>query len=64
MLDLSIIIVNWNTRELLQECLESVYSAKLSVTFEVHVVDNGSSDGSSEMVKKDFPQVKLIESAP
>jgi len=61
MIDLSIIIVNFNTRELLRQCLQSLYNTTRNVNFEVHVVDNDSSDGSTEMVKKEFPQVKLIE---
>lgn len=61
MIDLSIIIVNWNTKELLRKCIHSVYETTRNATFEVHVVDNGSSDGSTEMVKIEFPQVKLIE---
>jgi GT2 family glycosyltransferase len=59
--DLSIIIVNWNTRELLQQCLKSVFEFTKGVSFEVMVVDNGSEDGSPGMVKREFPKVKLIE---
>ena len=61
MLDLSIIIVNWNTCDLLRNCLDSIYTKTRNISFEVFVVDNGSQDHSSEMVKKEFPQVKLIE---
>ncbi len=57
--DLSVIILNYNTKKLLQKCLESVFSS--SGNFEVIVSDNGSKDGSVEMVKENFPQVKLIE---
>lgn len=60
MVDLSIVIVNWNTRELLQECLESVYSSTDEIQLEVFVVDNASSDRSQEMVRDRFPQVQLI----
>lgn len=61
---LSIIIVNWNTRELLAQCLESVSSeihrlGPLSV--ETLVVDNASTDGSSQMVQERFPWVQLTE---
>jgi len=60
--DISIIIVNWNTRELLRNCLASVYDTlRNGITFETFVVDNGSTDGSQGVVKKEFPQVKLIE---
>ncbi len=61
MIDLSIVIVNWNTRDLLAQCLQSVYETVRELEFEVFVVDNASSDGSTTMVKKEFPQVKLIE---
>ncbi len=60
-MDVSIIIVNYNTRELLRNCLESIYRHTTGVDFEVIVSDNGSADGSVEMLKKDFPQVVLIE---
>ncbi|NIN65598.1 MAG: glycosyltransferase [Anaerolineae bacterium] len=62
MLDLSIIIVNWNTRDLLRDCLRSVYESEGDLAFEVIVVDNCSNDGSAEMVRMEFPQVHLIES--
>jgi hypothetical protein len=58
--DLSIIIVNWNVKELLRNCLKSVYTQTQTVSFEVFVVDDASSDGSAEMVEEEFPQVKLI----
>lgn len=57
-MDISVIIVNWNTRGFLQECLESLATAKHSL--EVVVVDNNSSDGSPEMVREKFPNVKLL----
>jgi len=60
-LDLSIIIVNWNTRDLLTRCLQSVYDTMSNLDFEVIVVDNASNDGSQAMVRQRFPQVRLIE---
>ncbi|MCL5435643.1 MAG: glycosyltransferase family 2 protein [Patescibacteria group bacterium] len=60
-MDLSVIIVNYNTKELLKRCLLSVFASKTSFSFEVWVSDNGSTDGSIEMVKKEFPQVRLSE---
>lgn len=59
-MELSVIIVNWNTKRLLEDCLESVFKFTKDVKIEVIVVDNGSKDGSQAMVKKKFPQVKLI----
>jgi len=60
MLDLGIVIVNYNVRDLLRECLASVYDSRGTFSFEVCVVDNGSSDGSADMVAEEFPQVRLI----
>lgn len=57
---LSIIIVSFNTCDLLRQCLESVFDNKTSHELEVFVVDNDSADDSVEMVQKSFPQVKLI----
>lgn len=56
----SVVIVNWNTRELLQDCLNSLPWDSQRVELEVIVVDNGSEDGSPEMVEQHFPQVRLI----
>jgi N-acetylglucosaminyl-diphospho-decaprenol L-rhamnosyltransferase len=63
MIDLSVIVVNWNTRDLLTQCLGSVYGTLKDLSFEVIVVDNASSDGSVETVKNDFPQVQIIANA-
>lgn len=60
MKELSIIIVNWNVKDLLEKCLNSIYQKPQNLDFEVFVVDNASRDGSVEMVKKKFPQVKLM----
>jgi GT2 family glycosyltransferase len=62
MLDLGIVIVNWNTRDLLRDCLRSVEQS-VGVTYRVVVVDNASTDGSAEMVRAGFPRVELIENA-
>jgi len=59
--DVSIIIVNWNTRDLLAQCLQSVYDTVNDLDFEVIVVDNASADGSVAMVQERFPRVQLIE---
>lgn len=59
--DLSIIIVNWNTKKLLHECLRSVLDNLVTINYEIIVVDNASSDGSAEMVKSKFKSVQLME---
>src|SRR5512143_263383 len=59
--DLAIVIVNWNTRDLLRDCLTSVY-ANRDADLQVCVVDNASTDGRAEMVERDFPQAHVIRS--
>ena len=61
MIDLSVIIVNWTTRELLRACLASVKRHTTGLGYELIVVDNGSSDGSPAMVRKEFPEAVRIE---
>ncbi len=58
-MDLSIIIVSWNVREKLKDNLRALFESQ-NVSFEVFVVDNNSSDRTVEMVKKNYPKVKLI----
>ncbi len=58
---LAVIIVSWNTKELTRSCLRSLYEDIKNLDNEVRVVDNNSADGSVEMIKAEFPQVKLIE---
>jgi asparagine synthase (glutamine-hydrolysing) len=58
--DVSVIIVNWNTRQLLHDCLSSIDEHLAAVDHEVIVVDNDSSDGSPDMVEEEFPHVRLI----
>ncbi|MGQ9675835.1 MAG: glycosyltransferase family 2 protein [Chloroflexota bacterium] len=60
MLDLSVIVISYNTRELLTRCLKSVVSTVHGTSYEIIVVDNASRDGSAEMVRRDFPRVSLI----
>ncbi|MBR4625239.1 MAG: glycosyltransferase family 2 protein [Alphaproteobacteria bacterium] len=60
-MDVSIIIVNYNTLALTRNCLKSIYEKTKDIEFEVIVSDNGSNDGSVEMIKNQFPQVILIE---
>jgi len=59
-MDLSVIVVNWNTKKLLENCLASIFKFTKGISFEMIIVDNGSTDGSQALVKEKFPQVKLI----
>ncbi|HLY25671.1 MAG TPA: glycosyltransferase family 2 protein [Aggregatilineales bacterium] len=61
MLDLGIIVVNWNTRDLLRDCLKSLAASDPAITRQVIVVDNASSDGSAAMVRAEFPSVRVID---
>ncbi len=61
MVAISFIIVNWNTRDILMDCLNSIYKTVTDIDREIYVVDNNSTDGSQAAVKKKFPDVKLIE---
>jgi GT2 family glycosyltransferase len=58
--EVSVLLVNWNTREMTLECLRSVYAETSRTRFEVIVVDNGSADGSAEAIAREFPQVRLM----
>lgn len=61
-MDLSIIIVNYNTKELTLQCLESIYEFNTRISsFEIFVVDNNSTDGSVKAIKQQFKNVILIE---
>jgi N-acetylglucosaminyl-diphospho-decaprenol L-rhamnosyltransferase len=61
MIDLGIVILNYNTREVLRDCLLSLSCAR-DVEFETTVVDNCSADGSADMVRSEFPRVRLVAS--
>jgi len=60
---ISIIIINWNVKELLAACLDSIYQSNFDDAIETIVVDNASGDDSVQMVRNQFPQVKLITNA-
>jgi GT2 family glycosyltransferase len=60
MIDISVIVVNWNTKALLLDCIDSLYRTTKESTFETIVVDNASSDGSVEALRLHFPQVQVI----
>ena len=60
---LIVVIVSWNTLELTRQCLTTTCAEleRLTIDHEVWVVDNASADGSPEMIRREFPRVKLIE---
>lgn len=60
-MDVSIVIVSWNVKKLLKECLHSIYHQDTNLSYEAFVVDNNSHDESAEMVSREFPQVHLIQ---
>ena len=61
--DMSIVLVCWNNKAYLDPCLKSLYEGGLKSSFDVVVVDNGSTDGSQQMLAEKYPQVKLIQNA-
>ena len=62
-MDITIVIVNWNTRDLLKDCLDAIYKTVTGVLFEIIVVDNASHDDSVAMVGAAFPGVRIIENS-
>lgn len=58
--DLGIVIVNWNTSDELERCLETVFASKGDFSYQVVVVDNASTDGSPDMVREKFPKADVI----
>ena len=58
--DLSIVIIEWNTVDMLRDCLAAIYENTGGLALQVIVVDNASEDGSPEMVEREFPQVEQI----
>jgi GT2 family glycosyltransferase len=59
-IDLSIIVVAWNVRDLVLDCLASIDAAELGISYEVIVVDNGSEDGTVDAVRTQFPDTSVI----
>src|SRR5437879_349727 len=59
--DVSVCIVSWNIKDLLRDCLNSLKAQAGNVRYETIVVDNASSDGSAEMVRREFPWVTLVD---
>jgi len=60
-MELSVIIVNYNVKHFLEQCLHSVFKASRNLNVEVFVVDNNSADGSSQLIRHKFSEVQLIE---
>ena len=60
-MELTVIIVNYNVKHFLEQCLHSVIRASKNMEVEIFVVDNNSVDGSTQLVKEKFPQIHLIE---
>jgi len=60
LVDISIIIINWNTKQLLLDCMASVYDTVHKAAFEIFVVDNGSTDGSVRSLADKYPDVTII----
>ena len=58
---LSIIIVNWNSKDFVRKCLSSVYANTRDISFEIIVVDGASFDGCGEMLAREFPEVRFIQ---
>jgi len=58
---LSIVILCWNDVKVIADCLASIYAGTRAINFEVIVSDNGSTDGSMEFIRKNYPQVRVIE---
>lgn len=59
-MDVSVIIVNYNSGDYIEECLCSIYENTKNVEFEIIVVDNASSDGSIEKIERKFPDIICI----
>lgn len=60
---LSVCIVNWNTKELLGKCIDSIMEKTKGLDYEVVVLDNDSNDGTYEMVENVYPACKIIQNA-
>jgi len=61
-MDLSIIIVNWNSKDYLRKCLASVFAETRGLEFEIIVIDSASYDGCDRMLREEYPQVRFIQS--
>jgi len=61
-MELSVVIVNWNSKEYLRNCIDSIITTTNNIEFEIVVIDSGSLDGSGEMLRECYPQVRFIQS--
>ena len=59
--DMSIVLVCWNNKDYLEPCLDSLYNGRLRSSFDIVTVDNGSTDGSQEMLRTLFPDVQIVQ---
>ena len=59
--DVSVVIISWKMKDLLQRCLQSIYKFTSGVKLEIIVIDNNSQDGTSEMIENQFPKIGLIK---
>lgn len=60
-IDVTVAIVNWNSKEILRDCLNSLLKQTKDINYEIIISDNASTDGAQEMIEKEFPQVKLLK---
>jgi GT2 family glycosyltransferase len=60
--DLSIIIVNWKSKDYVRQCIKSIYATVVDISYEIIVVDGASYDGCGEMIKSEFPYVSFVQS--
>lgn len=63
MKEISIIIVNFNSKELVRKCLLSIYTSTKNISYEIIIIDNNSDDDSVEMFQKEFPEILLIRNS-
>ena len=61
-MDLSIVIINWNSAEYIRKCLGSIFENTEGIDFEVIVIDNGSFDSCGQIVQSEFPSVRFFQS--
>lgn len=62
MIDVSIILVNYNTKDLLINCIDSIFEKTIDISYEIIIVDNDSHDGTENAIKRNFPDINFIQS--